>query len=244
MFGHFYNESLRKLTVGFGTLFDEVYVVRSNSDGTENNKLQVPITYSSKEKFIRRLQEQSGISDSTKVEITLPRMSFELGSIDYDPTRHLNKINTRVRRVDGENPYTSYQEVPYNVSFSLYLYSRSMDDNLQMIEQIVPYFAPEFIVTLKLNNIEQTLDVPIVLSNVAIQEQYEGNFLDRRVIASSLNFVCKTRLYSPIKQGPPIIGSDINFGSISGDGTTGDIAATAGASGDIADYTEGGFGYD
>ena len=244
MFGHFYNESLRKLTVGFGTLFDEVYVVRSNSDGTQNNKLQVPITYASKEKFIRRLNEQSGISDTTKVEITLPRMSFELGSIDYDPTRHLNKTNSRVKRVNGANPYRSFQEVPYNVSFSLYLYSRSMDDNLQMIEQIIPYFAPEFIVTLKLNNIEQNLDVPIVLTNVAVQEQYEGNFLDRRIIASSLNFVCKTRLYSPINQKQVIVGANINFAELFGDGNTGDTAATGGASGDIADYTEKGFGYD
>ena len=139
MFGHFYNESLRKLTVAFGSLFNEIYVERTNADGTSNSKIKVPLIYSSKEKFTQRLEQQSGISDETKIEVSLPRLGFEMTNIDYDPTRHLNKLNKRRYTVAGEPTQSVFQEVPYNVSFSLYLYSRSMDDNLQMIEQIIHY---------------------------------------------------------------------------------------------------------
>jgi len=237
MFGHFYNESLRKLTIAFGSLFDEIYVTKKNSDGSENSKIQVPIQYASKEKFLRRLEEQSGISDNTKIQISLPRLSFELGSINYDPTRHLNKINTRVKRTDGSDPMFSFQEVPYNVSFSLFCYTRNMDENLQIIEQILPYFSPEFTVTLNLNGIEKTLDVPIVLTDVAMQEQYEGNFLDRRIIASTFNFVCKTRVYGEIKSQTPIVSSTISLVNEFPSGATQDIF-NEGATGSTTDYGE------
>ena len=239
MFKYYDNESLRKLVIAFGSLFNELYVTRSNSSGTETQRLRVPLGYGSKEKFMRKLDEQSGISDKTKTEITLPRLSFEMASIDYDASRHLNKLNKRVSRTPGEHSFISFQEVPYNVSFSLFAYTRTMDDNLQILEQIVPQFTPEFIVSLNLNSIDTKLDVPIVLGNVALQEQYDGNFLDRRIIASSFSFTCKTRLYSEIKQQPIVLDSSIGLNNITGDtsdiselyttvGSTGDTGATGG----------------
>lgn len=244
MFGHFYNESLRKLTVAFGALFNEIYVVKYNEDDSENKKIQVPITYSSKEKFIRRLQEPSGISDKTKVQITLPRLSFELASINYDPNRHLNKINQKVTTVPGDPSYVTFQEVPYNVTFSLYAYTRNMDENLQIIEQIIPYFSPEFIVSLNLNYIDQDLAVPISLSNVAIQEDYEGNMLNRRIIASSFNFICRTRIYAPINESVPITTSSLSLGRILFDDSLEENLYTGGATGSTSDYTQGDFIYD
>ena len=236
MFNYYDNESIRKLVIAFGSIFNEIYVTRSDSSGTETQRLRVPFTYGAKEKFLRRLEEESGITDKTKTQLTLPRLGFELGSIDYDPSRHLNKLNRRVSRVPGENASISFQEVPYNIGFSLYAFTRTMDDNLQMLEQIIPQFAPEFIVSLNLNKIDTKLDVPIVLQNVGLQEQYEGNFLDRRVIASVFNFTCKTRLYSEIKENPIILDSSFPLNSILGDtnelidtiGATGNTGATAG----------------
>lgn len=242
MFGHYHNESIRKLVVAFGSLFNEIDVKRYNKDGTENSTIRVPLTYTPKEKFLRRLEEQSGISDSTKIQTNLPRMSFEVSSINYDPTRHLNKINRRISRPDGENLLVAFQEVPYNVGFSLYAYTRNMEDNLQIIEQILPYFTPEFLVTLNLNQIDTKLDIPIVLSNVAVQEQSEGNFMDRRVIASNFNFVCKTRVYGNIKEEIPVVNTDIDFFS----GTTADgiTAGGVGVTGSTADYSEGEVNYE
>tara|TARA_R110002020_G_scaffold404091_1_gene614177 strand:- start:690 stop:1436 length:747 start_codon:yes stop_codon:yes gene_type:complete len=239
MFKYYDNKALRKLVIAFGSVFNEIYVTRSDSSGNEEQRLRVPLTYSSKEKFMRKLDEQSGISDKTKIEISLPRMSFELASIDYDPSRHLNKLNTRTSKVPGDNSTVSHQEVPYNVGFSLFCYTRTMEDNLQILEQIVPQFAPEFIVSLNLNTIDTKLDVPIVLGGVAIQEQADGNFLDRRIIASSFNFTCKSRLYNEIKANPVNVNSSIELRNILGDdtdinelnstvGATGNTGATAG----------------
>jgi len=223
MFEYYNNESLRKSVIAFGSLFNGIYISRTNSDDTEVSRIRVPLSYGPKEKFLRRLEEQSGISDSTKVEITLPRMSYEIASIQYDPGRHLNKLNKRLRLVDGEdNTINSYQEVPYNIGFTLYVYARNMDDNLQIVEQVLPYFSPEFIVSLKLNNLDVILDVPIVLNNTAIQEVYEGNFMDRRLIASSMSFTAKTRVYSKLTNETPIMDSRINIDSFSGD--DGDVA--------------------
>jgi len=242
MFGHFYNESIRKLTVAFGALFNEIYVVREKEDGSEDRKIQVPITYGSKEKFLRRLEEPSGITDKTKVQITLPRMSFEIASINYDPIRHLNKMNLKTKNTAGEPTYVMYQEVPYNISFSLYAYTRTMEDNLQIIEQIIPYFSPEFIVSLNLNKMDMDLNVPISLSNVAIQETYEGNMLDRRIIASSFNFTCKTRVYAPIRENVPISTAQLNFGNILGD--TNNVLYSGGITGNTLDFTIGDFIYE
>jgi len=239
MFSHFYNESLRKLVVAFGSLFNEIYVIRKNKDGTENSKIKVPLIYSSKEKFIQRLEQQSGISDNTKVEVSLPRMGFDMTAIDYDPTRHLNKLNKRLLRDVGSAEKETFQEVPYNVSFSLFAYTRNMDDNLQILEQIVPYFSPEFIVTLNMNEIESKLDVPIVLGNVAVQETAEGNFLDRRILASTYSFTCKTRLYSKIEGSTLVVNSSSSLDQIVGSNDVGDLVSTISATGSTSDYVEG-----
>lgn len=242
MFDYYYNGTLRKIVVAFGSLFDEIYVQRTDSEGVVDSKIRVPIGYSSKEKFIQRLQQQSGISDSTKVQLTLPRMGFELSSIDYDPTRHLNKLNKRIRREEGEAVKETFQEVPYNVGFSLFVFTRSMEENLQIAEQILPQFAPEFIVTLKMNEIDSKLDVPISLTNFSIQETYDGNFLDRRIIASSFNFSCKVRLYSQIKDSNPVVSSYISIDELT---DSDDIytSFTTGATGSTLDFTYGDIDY-
>ena len=226
MFDFYYNQSLRKLTVAFGSLFNEIYVSRENSDGTTNQRIRVPLTYGPKEKFQRRLTEQSGISDDTKIQLSLPRMGFEISSLNYDPTRHLNKTIERTVPIIGDenSRKTTFQEVPYNLGFSLYIFTRTMTDMLQIIEQIVPYFSPEFISSLNLNEIDTKLDVPVVLGNVAIQEDYEGNFLDRRLIAANLNFDCKTRLYSKIRgedERPIILDTEVNIPGLGIIGITG-----------------------
>ncbi len=244
MFGHFYNESLRKLTVAFGSLFNEIYVERKNANETINSKLKVPLIYSSKEKFIQRLEQQSGISDETKIEVSLPRLGFEMTGIDYDPTRHLNKLNKRRYSVAGEGTQTMYQEVPYNVGFTLFAFSRNMDDNLQIVEQIVPYFSPEFIVTLNFNAVDSKLDVPITLGNVAVQETFDGNFLDRRIVASTFAFTCKTRLYTEIKNETVIVDSSSSMIEISGlNDEFSQTTQTTGVSGSTLDFSIGDIEY-
>jgi hypothetical protein len=199
MFQYYYNQTLRKLTLAFGGLFDEIFVSNKTSDGVDE-KTNVPLTYCGKEKFIRRLTEASSISNNVKIESVIPRLGFEITNIQYDPERHVSKLNSKLR-IDSEGgTHRSYSGVPYNVQFGLYCYSRTIEDNLQIIEQILPYFSPEFIVTLKLNNLDVNVDVPIILNNVSLNQTYEGDLSTRRSIISTLGFTAKAQIYGKINE--------------------------------------------
>jgi len=204
MFQYYYNQTLRKLTLAFGGLFDEIYVQNKTSDGVAE-KINVPITYSGKEKFIRRLTEASSISDNVKLESILPLLGFEITNLQYDPVRKINKLNTKSRSVkideQNTNTYQSYAEVPYNVQYGLYCFTRTIEDNLQIIEQILPYFSPEFIVTLNMNELDVNVDVPIVLNSTNLTETYEGDMSSRRMIVSTFSFTAKAHIYGRIKEG-------------------------------------------
>jgi hypothetical protein len=213
MFEYFYNQTLRKLTLAFGGLFDEIYVSKDTSDG-KIERTRVPLTYSGKEKFIRRINEASSISNNVKIETLLPKMAFEMTNLQYDPTRKVNKINKKFKSslVNGET-YTqrAYAEVPYNVQFSLYCFTRTVDDNLQIMEQILPYFSPEFIVTLKMNEVDTNVDVPIVLNTTNMTEQYEGDMTTRRSVISSFSFTAKAHIFSKVSGFGIIKEIDINL---------------------------------
>jgi hypothetical protein len=204
MFQYYYNQTLRKLTLAFGGLFDEIYVQNRTSDGVAE-KTNVPITYSGKEKFIRRLTEASSISNNVKIETMLPRLGFEITNLQYDPIRKINKLNTKSRSVkideQNTNTYQSYAEVPYNVQYGLYCFTRTIEDNLQIIEQILPYFSPEFIVTLNMNELDVNVDVPIVLNSTNLTETYEGDMSSRRMVVSTFSFTAKAYIYGRIKEG-------------------------------------------
>jgi hypothetical protein len=213
MFEYFYNQTLRKLTLAFGGLFDEIYVSKDTSDG-KIERTRVPLTYSGKEKFIRRINEASSISNNVKIETLLPKMAFEMTNLQYDPTRKVNKINKKFKSslVNGET-YTqrAYAEVPYNVQFSLYCFTRTVDDNLQIMEQILPYFSPEFIVTLKMNEVDTNVDVPIVLNTTNMTEQYEGDMTTRRSVISSFSFTAKAHIFSRVSDFGIIKEIDIDL---------------------------------
>ena len=208
MFNTFYNESIRKLVIGFGSLFNNLNIRHFDSAGVETKRVRVPISYSPKEKFIARLNEGGSIQeDQTKVKAILPRLGFDITGINYDPTRTINKLK-RMRNPQpglGATADVMFHEVPYNISFGLYMFTSSIDENLQLVEQILPYFSPEFVVSLNMNTLHTKVDVPVVLSNVNIQEEYEGNFFNRRFITSTLEFLAKSYVYGPITEKSNLI---------------------------------------
>lgn len=214
MFQYFYNHTLKKLTLAFGGLFDEIYVSKETSTGMEERK-RVPLTYSGKEKFVRRLTEASSISNNVKIETMLPRLAFELTNIQYDPQRKVNKINKKVKTVGTGAEATTYQsfvEVPYNVQYYLHVFARNVDDSLQIVEQVIPYFSPEFVVTLKMNELDTKIDVPIVLNNVSFNDQFTtGDFSTRRELYTSLQFTAKAYIYSKIKESDSGIIKEMNI---------------------------------
>ena len=211
MFGHFYNESLRKLVIGFGGLFDDIQIYKYNDDGSTKSKIQIPLSYGPKEKFIRRIRHQSSISeDINKTQITLPHMGFDISAIIYDVDRVTNKLRKKTIKNDDGTGSTMFNQVPYNITFGLYVFTRYIEENLQISEQILPYFTPNFNVSLNLNTVHPKVDIPIVLNAVQMQEDYLGDFNTRRSILSTFSFTAKSWIYGPIKTYGPITGVTVD----------------------------------
>lgn len=212
MFDYYYNKSLRKLVVGFGTLFNSIYVEHINPDDLNIPiKIRVPITYAPQEKFIRRLLEPSSIAEGTRIETQLPKLSYIMNSVKPDPSRRRNKLSPITTSSTTEGVCSSeasqiLEEVPVNVSFSLFIYTRHIDDTLQIAEQIIPYFNPDHIIQLDLNTVQQGLKIPIIMIDNNITEKFDGDFMNRRINISSFSFIAKTYIYGPIRSTTRIIG--------------------------------------
>ena len=206
------------MVIGFGSLFNDIRVVRKNADGTEKEQIRLPLAYGPKEKFLRRIRETSSLSDDNKV-IEVPRLSFEITNYVYDSTRKRNSLTKRraTQTIPDRYEYT-YAEVPYDISFTLQSYVRYMDDALQITEQILPYFTPDFTVTINYNDINEKVDVPISLNDVSITEDYEGSFDTRRLITTQYTFTAKSYVFGPTKktESEVIRSADIAFFDLEG----------------------------
>ena len=196
----FYHETMRKVVVAFGTIFNNINIVRKNNSGAVTQSMKVPLAYGPKQKFLTRLREDPNLSK--KVALTLPRIGFEISGISYDPSRKLNsvqKIKKTNDSTDGKTLSSQFMPVPYNMDFELVVMAKQSDDALQIVEQILPFFQPDYTITLNDNSsMGTTRDVPIILSNVTYADEYEGSFEDRRVITYTLSFTAKFYLYGPV----------------------------------------------
>ena len=205
MFGqYFYHSHIRKTVSVFGTLFNNISVQRKDANGNSVNNVKVPLSYGPKQKFLTRLFEEPDLN-APEVAIRLPRMSFEITGIQYDTSVKLNKMNTIAQpNVHGQN--TIRNPVPYILSFQLSIYAKNQDDALQVVEQIIPYFNPEYVVTIReIPSLNISRDIPIVLQSVNYSDDYEGDFSSRRVLIYTLDFTMKTFFYGPITQNQGVI---------------------------------------
>ena len=193
MFEYFYNEIFRKTIIGFGTLFNDLTIKQ------EDSTVKVPLAYGPTQKFLARLEESPDLSKRTS--LTLPRMSFEFTGLNYDPSR---KVTTTQQITvkdpnDGSVTKSAYMPVPYNMQFELSIMAKLNDDALQIVEQILPYFQPSYNLTVQLvSSMKEKRDIPIILENVTMDDQYEGNFTTRRVLLYTLRFSAKTYLFGPV----------------------------------------------
>ena len=193
MFEYFYNEIFRKTIITFGTLFNDLTIKQ------ENSTVKVPLAYGPTQKFLARLEESPDLSKRTAM--TLPRMSFEFVGLNYDPSR---KVTTTQQITvkdpnDGSVTKSAYMPVPYNMQFELSIMAKLNDDALQIVEQILPYFQPSYNLTVQLvESIKEKRDIPVILENITMDDQYEGNFTTRRVLLYTLRFSAKTYLFGPV----------------------------------------------
>ena len=186
MFGtYFYNESMRRMTIGFGQIFNNIQIKRKDSSGNVVQSIRVPLAYAPKEKFLARLDQQANLSER-EFSVTLPRMSFEISGISYDPSRKLTRVQkfkTVKSGIDGKVMNFNYTPVPYNVSYNLYSFTASAEAGLQIVEQILPFFQPDFTVTVNaIPELNIKRDIPIILNSVNYEDTYDGNFDRRRAV--------------------------------------------------------------
>lgn len=199
---HFYHQTVKKTVALFGTLFNNITIARTSGNVLSNVE-RVPISYGPKQKFLSRINEQPDLS-TPKVAIKVPRMSFEITSIAYDTAIHLNKLNKLSMPIQGDTLHntTQWQASPYRIGMQLNIYGRNQDDVLQILEQILPTFNPDYVVSVKdMNGPGFNADVPIVLNSVALSDDYEGDLAStRRVIVYSLDFDIRVKFTGPIAQ--------------------------------------------
>lgn len=202
----FHHNTLRKYVILFGTIFNNIYVTRQNMAGETVQTLKVPLSYGPKEKYLARLEGDPNLNN--KVAITVPRIAFEMTSFQYDPDRKLNTLNRKVK-----NNKAAYQPVPYNISFQMSILVKNAEDGTKIVEQILPYFTPDWTASVHLvpDMEDDPWDIPIVLNDISTEDTYEGNFETRRAIIWTLNFTLKGYIFAATKR----IGS--------GDGTDGGI---------------------
>jgi len=203
MFGtHFYNEGLRKLTIAFGQIFNNIIIQNTSSTGAVTKRFRVPLAYAPKEKFLVRLEQQANLQSDREVAVTLPRLGFEITGLSYDASRKINKMQKVIRVKDGETGKKmnfNRAPVPYNINFSLYSFTATAENGLQIIEQILPWFQPEYTVTMNVvPELDIKRDIPIILNSVSYEDTYNGEFTQRRAVVYTLSFTAKTYLYGPM----------------------------------------------
>ena len=193
MFEYFYNEILRKTIISFGTLFNGLTIKQ------EGSTVKVPLAYGPTQKFLARLEQAPNLSQAT--QISLPRMSFEFTGMTYDSSRKVTTTQTIAVKNpdDGTDIKKVFMPVPYNMQFELAIMCKLNDDALQLVEQILPFFQPQYNLTINLVSlINEKKDVPVVLENITMDDQYEGDFTSRRVLLYTLRFTAKTYLFGPV----------------------------------------------
>ena len=195
----FYHETIRKIVISFGTMFNDIQLVRKDNSGTIIQTMKVPLAYGPREKFLVRLREDADLTK--QVAITLPRIGFEIKNLAYDATRKMSRVQ-RFKKVKGANTKqldTQYMPVPYNLEFELYIMAKQSDDSLQIVEQILPYFQPDYALTINdMSDMGITRDVPIVLNSIGYEDSYDGDFTNRRALIYTLSFTTKFYLYGPV----------------------------------------------
>ena len=228
MFEYFYHEILRKTIISFGTLFNTISIKHTDSDDDVGSVIRVPLAYGPTQKFLARLEQSPDLNKP--VQITLPRMSFEFIGLTYDSTRKVTTTQTFIAP-DSSTKSTekkAYMHVPYNMNFELSIMTKLNDDALQIVEQIVPYFQPAYALSVDLvKSIGEKRDIPVILENITMDDQYEGDFSTRRVLLYTLRFSAKTYLFGPVSSTAADIIKKVSIGYIAAD-SSGKEARTGG----------------
>lgn len=207
----FYHSSIRKAIIAFGNLFNNIHIDRFNSSGQVEQTLKVPLSYAPRQKFLARISAESNLPEEN-FQVIIPRMAFEMVGVQYDPGRRVSLVQqSRAVNNTTNTLNTQYAPSPYNIEVNLYSYTKNQDDGLQIIEQILPYFNPDYNLTLNaIPALNIKNDLPILLNTITYEDDYEGDFKNRRAIIWTLNFIIKLNFYGPINRQGIIRSATVN----------------------------------
>lgn len=217
----YYHAAIRNTIVAFGNLFSNIKFERKK-DGVVEQTIHVPIAYAQKEKWVHAIEANPGAESG--VQVALPRMGFEITGYSYDATRKLARMNT-ISCTTNDGRVQAYTPVPYNIDIQLYLATKTQEDALQVVEQILPTFTPEYTVGVRsIAALNLVQDVPIIMNNISVEDNYDGDVRERRLIVHTFNFTAKVNLFGPVNNigvikrvDVPVSTPDITYTAI---GTT------------------------
>lgn len=207
---HFYNRTIRKIVVAFGTVFNDIFLIRYTKDGlTAKETFKVPLNWGAKEKYITRINADPTLTKS--IATTVPRISFEMTGMSYDSSRKLPSTMRNFSANNATSVKTQFVPVPYNFDFSLSIYVRNTEDGTQILEQILPFFTPDFSVTVDfIPDLDPKYDMPIILNSVSNEVDYEGDMMTTRLIIWNLEFTAKGHIWPPVKTSKIITTANTN----------------------------------
>jgi len=212
MFGYtYYFGTIRKYIVLFGTLFNDITVQRFDSSGNLLNEINVPIAYGPRERYLTRIEQNPDLL--RQIDTILPRISFEIKSFRYAEERKLTSIS-RNKNLSGDAStfLTQFNPVPYDFDITMSVMTRNADDGTQIIEQILPFFKPEWTATINIiPEMNISMDIPVVIKSVSMEDNYENGFENRRAIVWTLEFTLKGYLYGPTSKGGVITQAITNL---------------------------------
>ena len=210
----YYHGAIRKTIIAFGRLFSDIKIARQDNEGNVAQTISVPLAYAPKEKWLVRIDSDPNLNNHTYV--SLPRLSFEITGYHYDASRKTNKMNQIVCKDTSstENPTAKavFSPAPYNVDINLYILTKTHEDAMQILEQILPVFNPEYTLSVNaLPDMEIVQDVPVILNSITAEDNYDGSFQERRFVTHTLTFTMKTNVYGPVTSNGVILTSQANI---------------------------------
>jgi hypothetical protein len=209
--GHFYHQTVRRAIIAFGTVFNNIQIRRRDSNGNVVQSLKVPLAYGPRQKFLSRLYDNPD-PETNPIQLTLPRMGFEMTNLLYDSQRKANTLQQKkISGSDGNTALYQYSSVPYTMDLSLSIFAKNQDDALQVVEQIIPFFTPALNLSVKaVPEMGIVDDFPVILTDVSFEDDYEGDFASRRSIIYTMNFQIKLNFYGPIHERGMIKKVNVN----------------------------------
>lgn len=219
MFEHFYYEIIRKTITAFGALFNNIYIKHKNNEGEVVSTIKVPIAYGPTQKFLARLKESPDLNKP--IQVTTPRMSMEIIALSYNSQNKGVQTQSFIARDENGKPRKAYLPVPYTLNLELSIFTKLEDDMLQIVEQILPYFQPSYVVTITVvDEINEKRDIPFTLDNITMTDNYEGNFDERRALIWTLKFSAQIYFFIPISSANATDGEiikKVSLGFVAGD---------------------------